>query len=183
MRMTTSGTTRAATRAATSVAATVLLALASGCAVLPQPDRERRVPEPTTREKGDAEASRLPPELPESPRPGATERPAVPVPPPEPAELPALPPGYHPTGEALVEQARREAMLDDPASAGATLERALRIDPSNPWIWIELGYLRLDAGQQAAAESMAQKALSLARLDPKARAAAGQLLQQAGSDR
>lgn len=182
MMATTSGMTRAATRLATA-AATVLLVAAGGCAVLPIPEREPRAPEPTTRERGDAEAARLPPDLPESPRPGTMDRPAVPVPPPDRSEAPSLPPNYHPTGEALVEQARREALLDDPASAGATLERALRIDSANPWIWIELGYLRLDAGQQAAAESMAQKALSLAQLDAKARAAAGQLLEQAGNDR
>ena len=170
-------------RAAAAILATLLLALVAGCAVLPQPERDTRSPEPMTPEKGDAETGPMAPALPEAPPPGAVDRPAVPVPPPEPSELPSLPPEYHPTGEALVEQARREALLEDPASAGATLERALRIDPSNPWIWIELGYLRLDAGQDAAAESMPRQAQRLARLDPKARAAAGRLLEQAGSDR
>ncbi len=170
-------------RATAAIAATLLLALGAGCAVLPQPERDTRPPEAMTPEKGDAQTGPMAPALPETPPPGAADRPAVPVPPPEPSELPALPPNYHPTGEALVEQARREALLDDPASAGATLERALRIDPANPWIWIELGYLRLDAGQDAAAESMARKALSLSRLDPKAQAAAGRLLDRAGSDR
>jgi Flp pilus assembly protein TadD len=97
--------------------------------------------------------------------------------------MPEVPPSYHPAGEALVEQARREAMLGNPAAAGSTLERALRIDGANPWIWIELGYLRLEAGQDDAAESMARKALSLATADAGARAAAERLLGEAGRAR
>jgi hypothetical protein len=82
-----------------------------------------------------------------------------------PQPVPDPVPGYHPASEALVEQARREALLGDEARAGATLERALRIDADNPWIWIELGHLRLEAGHVAAAQSMARKALSLSSLD------------------
>lgn len=120
--------------------------------------------------------------IPQQPSPEAERLPrTVPMPAPAPApEVEALPPSYHPAGEALVEQARREAMLGDEALAGATLERALRVDGGNPWIWIELGHLRLGAGQRAAAESMGRKALSLANRDPAARAAANELLRQAG---
>lgn len=89
-------------------------------------------------------------------------------------------PAYHPAGEALVEQARREALLGNDALAGATLERALRVDGANPWIWIELGHLRLAAGQRSGAEGMARKALSLSSRDPAARQAAVALLEQSG---
>jgi hypothetical protein len=123
------------------------------------------------------------PAVPESPpapwEPQRSSRPMpLPAPAPEPEPLPA--PSYHAAGEALVEQARREVLLGNDALAGATLERALRIDGSNPWIWIELGHLRLAAGQHDAAASMARKALSLATRDPGARGAAASLLQQAG---
>ena len=157
---------------------TVLLgiALAAGCAVLPVEE------EPPPPQAGEAEVGAgpgLPPELPVTPEEAAPEPRLAPMPE---AELPDDPvPSYHPAGEALVEQARREALMGNEASAGATLERALRIDGNNPWIWIELGFLRLEAGQPAAAEGMARKALSLATRDPRAREAARDLLLRTGT--
>jgi tetratricopeptide (TPR) repeat protein len=150
-------------------------ALLAGCAALP-------VEQPPPPEAGEAEVGagpRLPPELPATPDEVVPEPRLAPLPEPVPPADPA--PSYHPAGEALVEQARRETLLGNEASAGATLERALRIDGNNPWIWIELGFLRLEAGQPAAAEGMARKALSLAGRDPQARAAAQDLLQRTGA--
>lgn len=149
-------------------ACVVALALLSGCAILPMEDAPR--------EQGPPPDTGAVPQLP--PDPDRSTRP-MPLPEPEPEPLP--PPSYHRAGEALLEQARREVLLGDDAMAGATLERALRIDGDNPWIWIELGNLRLAAGQRAAAESMARKALSLATRDPGARSAAASLLQRAGA--
>lgn len=150
--------------------------LLAGCAAFPVV--ERPAPEP---QQDSGAGPELPPGLP--PQPPET----APMPPPEarpvPTPMPAPAPSYHPAGEALVVQARREADLGNEALAGATLERALRIDGNNPWIWIELGHLRLAEGQPGAAESMARKALSLAARDPAARTAASQLLQQLGSGR
>jgi hypothetical protein len=155
------------------VAATGLFA---GCALLPL---EHEAPPPDATEPERGVMPELPPEgMPVPPESSPLRRP---LPAPEPEPLPA--PSYHPAGEALVEQARREVLLGNDALAGATLERALRIDGVNPWIWIELGHLRLGAGQRAAAESMARKALSLATRDPAARGAAAALLQQAGDGR
>lgn len=156
------------------------LLLLGGCVTFPvaEPPPERRVPEagaPGT-------VPRLPPEPRTAPPPEAVPVPRS-APAPAPVPEPPVAPRYHPAGEALVEQARREALLGNDALAGATLERALRIDGNNPWIWIELGHLRLDAGQRAAAESMARKALSLTGRDPVARDAASALLQQAGAGR
>ncbi len=150
-------------------------ALVTGCAWVPL---EPEAPPPEARPPATGAGPQLPAE-----EPPVTTMPAPgprPVPLPAPAPEPLPPPSYHPAGEALVEQAQREAQLGNDALAGATLERALRIDGNNPWIWIELGHLRLAAGQRAAAESMANKALSLAARDPGARAAAARLLQQAG---
>jgi tetratricopeptide (TPR) repeat protein len=163
-----------ATARARLTAALCAAVLLAGCAAFPV--AEQPASEPPESGAGPALPPGLPPAPETLPEPPPEARP-VPTPMPEPA------PSYHPAGEALVEQARREADLGNEALAGATLERALRIDGGNPWIWIELGHLRLDAGQPAAAESMARKALSLASRDPAARAAAANLLQQAGSGR
>jgi hypothetical protein len=159
-----------------------LLALAflSGCTYLAveEPPPRREIPQP---EAGTGPS--LPPESPAPMPPQEQERSTrpVPLPAPEPGLEPLAPPRYHAAGEAMVEQARREVLLGNDALAGATLERALRVDGNNPWIWIELGHLRLAAGQRAAAESMARKALSLSTRDPAARAEAARLLQKAGA--
>lgn len=63
---------------------------------------------------------------------------------------------------ALVERARQEADSGRRESAGASLERALRIEPRNAWLWHELARLRLTQGQYAQAVSLAQKSNSLA---------------------
>jgi hypothetical protein len=165
--------TSARRRLTWTVLATALLA---GCAILPM---EQEPPPPDATQPDTGAVPELPPEGVPAPPPSSPMRVPLPVPDPEP--LPA--PSYHAAGEALVEQARREVLLGNDALAGATLERALRIDGNNPWIWIELGHLRLAAGQRAAAESMARKALSLATRDPGARGAAAGLLQQAGDGR
>lgn len=160
-------------RLVSAVCASVLVA---GCAAFPAAERPAPGPQPESG-AGPAVPSELPPLPPETaPAPPGEARP-VPTPMPEPA------PSYHPAGESLVVQARREADLGNPALAGATLERALRIDGNNPWIWIELGHLRLAEVQPGAAASMARKALSLASRDPAARAAAAKLLQLAGGGR
>lgn len=63
---------------------------------------------------------------------------------------------------ALLERARQEAGSGRRESAGASLERALRIEPRNAWLWHELARLRLTQGQYAQAVSLAQKSNSLA---------------------
>ncbi|MDZ4075864.1 MAG: tetratricopeptide repeat protein [Hylemonella sp.] len=63
---------------------------------------------------------------------------------------------------ALLERARQEAGSGRRESAGASLERALRIEPRNAWLWHELARLRLTQGQYAQAVSLSQKSNSLA---------------------
>ena len=79
---------------------------------------------------------------------------------------------------ALVSQAHTQAGGGNPAAAAATLERALRIEPSNPLLWIELGRLRLNEKNAAQADSMGRKALALATGDPNAQAAAWRLIAE-----
>jgi Flp pilus assembly protein TadD len=63
--------------------------------------------------------------------------------------------------------------------AAASIERALRIEPRQPALWLELGTIRLKEGNNAQAESMARKALSLANGDASIEARAGQLISRA----
>ncbi|MGB6604115.1 MAG: tetratricopeptide repeat protein, partial [Steroidobacteraceae bacterium] len=77
---------------------------------------------------------------------------------------------------ALVAQAQNEARAGDSAGAGVTLERALRIEPDNPLVWIEYGRIELGAGDVAQAEGMGRKALQLATGDPAAQSSAWRLI-------
>lgn len=114
----------------------------------------------------------------------ATSTPGAPIPgqgsatPPSPEEPPRPPPRqYHlgPAASALVAQAHSQSAGGHHAEAAATLERALRIEPSNPLLWIELGQLRLDEGNAAQASAMARKALTMASGDARAQASAWRL--------
>lgn len=70
--------------------------------------------------------------------------------------------GLSAAGSALVTQSRSERRAGDYAQASATLERALRIEPGAPVVWLELARLRLAEGNLAQAEQLARKAQSLA---------------------
>lgn len=63
---------------------------------------------------------------------------------------------------ALLDRAHRDAGTGRPEAAGATLERALRIEPRNARLWHELAQLRLAQGQYAQAIALAQKSNSFA---------------------
>jgi uncharacterized protein HemY len=60
--------------------------------------------------------------------------------------------------------------------AAATIERAMRIEPDNPLLWIELGRVRYTAGDYSQADSMGHKALALASGDGQAQASAWRLI-------
>jgi Tfp pilus assembly protein PilF len=110
-------------------------------------------------------------------RPG----PAVPVqPPPAPPAPPSAPPPrqFHlgAASRALVTQAQAQAQGGDFGQASATIERALRIEPENPLLWIELGRMRLGAGDAQQADAMGRKALSLGTGDPSAQSGAWRLI-------
>jgi Tfp pilus assembly protein PilF len=107
--------------------------------------------------------------------------PPVPVqPPPAPPEAPSAPPPrqFHlgAASGALVTQAHAQARGGDFGQASATIERALRIEPENPLLWIELGRMRLGGGDAQQADAMGHKALSLATGDPSAQSSAWRLI-------
>lgn len=66
---------------------------------------------------------------------------------------------------ALLDRARLDTNAGQREAAGASLERALRIEPRNPWLWQELAQLRLTQGQYAQAISLARKSISFAGQD------------------
>jgi tetratricopeptide (TPR) repeat protein len=106
---------------------------------------------------------------------------AVPVPPPAPPPVTAPPATrqFHlgPAATALVAQAHRQA-AGDPQLAISTIERALRIEPDNPLLWIELGELHEAAGHYEQAGGIGHKALQLAIGDPHAQSASWHLIAE-----
>ena len=81
--------------------------------------------------------------------------------------------------QELVASSRTSRASGDYAHALADIERAIRIEPRNPYLWLELGetHLSRDDPQQAAAT--ARKAMSVAGMDGAAKAAAEDLLERA----
>jgi Tfp pilus assembly protein PilF len=78
-----------------------------------------------------------------------------------------------------METARADAAAGNLASAAASLERALRIEPRNPRLWHELARVRLKQGQYAQAESVAARSNSWAADDRALRAENWRLIAQA----
>jgi tetratricopeptide (TPR) repeat protein len=63
---------------------------------------------------------------------------------------------------ALLDRARLDTESGQREAAGASLERGLRIEPRNAWLWLELAQLRLAQGQYAQAIALARKSISFA---------------------
>jgi tetratricopeptide (TPR) repeat protein len=135
------------------------------------------------------------PAPPTSPRPTAPAEspapPATPLPPsaqPPRAEPPPPRGGVTPTrptsdasgaSGALLEQSRAQRAAGSLPAARASLERALRLEPNNPVLWLELGELELQTGNNAQAATMARKAQTLAGRDGRLAARAERLLRAA----
>jgi tetratricopeptide (TPR) repeat protein len=83
-----------------------------------------------------------------------------------------------PATNALVQQAHTQAHSGAFVPAAATIERALRIEPENPLLWIELGQVRLSENNPGQADSLGHKALALATGDPQAQASAWRLIAE-----
>ncbi|MGC3981177.1 MAG: tetratricopeptide repeat protein [Steroidobacteraceae bacterium] len=77
---------------------------------------------------------------------------------------------------ALVNQAETQRKSKNFVQAAATLERALRIEPNNPLLWLAYGELRMDEGNYAQAENMGRKAVASATGDPRTQANAWRLI-------
>ena len=142
----------------------------SACAVFRAPP-----PPPAPPGTGGAPAGSAQP-----PQPAPAPAPLTPLPPPQPPQ-PAPPKQFHlsPAASALVTQSHQQVASGDTAQAAATLERALRIEPENPLVWIELGRVRLAENNPAQANAMGRKALALATGDPAAQSSAWHLIADA----
>jgi tetratricopeptide (TPR) repeat protein len=79
---------------------------------------------------------------------------------------------------ALVAQALRQSSAGDHAAAASTIERALRIEPDNPLLWIELGQIRMAEGEAGQADGVYRKALALASGDSGIEARAWALIAE-----
>ncbi len=131
---------------------------------------------------GAASTASTPSSAPATPPAPGTHAPAPGSPVPPSASGPAPPPPrqFHlgPAASALVAQAHQQAAAGDTPQAAATLERALRIEPENPLVWIELGRVRLAENNAAQADAMGRKALTLASGDPAAQSSAWHLVAE-----
>ncbi len=117
-----------------------------------------------------------------APAPAAPSAPSLPPPPAAPVPPPAPPPRQNhlsPATRSLVAQAHTLVSHGDLDGASSTLDRALRIEPNNPLLWIELGRLRLAENDAHQAEGCGRKALRLASGDRTTQAQAGRLLADA----
>lgn len=149
----------------------LLLALAAALALaacsLPQPYRPpARGGEPVPPPPAAAAATALPSSA------APVEAPAAPAPPSRDYRL-------GPAALSLVTQAHAQVARGELPGASTTLDRALRIEPQNPLLWIEVARLRLAETDPHQAEACARKALALSSGDPNARAQAGRVLADA----
>ena len=121
---------------------------------------------------------------PPAPTAGAVIRPVPPVAPvPEGTMEPQPPlrtaPPVSSASQALLSQSRGHQAAGDYDLAAASIERALRIEPRQPVLWLELGYIRLKEADYEQAESLGRKALSLSAGDAALTAQAEELIATA----
>lgn len=115
------------------------------------------------------------------PQPSAPNSPSLPLEQPPPAR-PTPPPRENHLSAAtrsLVAQSHTQLAQGDMYGASSTLDRALRIEPNNPLLWIERGKLRLVESDARQAESCGRKALALASGDRATQAQAGRVIAEA----
>jgi len=80
---------------------------------------------------------------------------------------------------ALLDRAELDSKAGKREAAGALLERALRIEPRNPWLWLQLAQVRLAQGQYAQAITLARKSNSFGGRQPRLQAENWQVIGQA----
>jgi tetratricopeptide (TPR) repeat protein len=148
----------------TLLAGLMLLTALGGCALPPPYQPPKPVPVPTVPEPAPVETRPVPP-------PAPVEQPPAPPP-------PAREPTLNPASRALIAQSQSQAAARNYSAAAGSLERALRIEPENPLLWIELGKVRQAEGNFVQAENMGRKAVSMASSAPKARSAAWLLISE-----
>jgi len=84
---------------------------------------------------------------------------------------------------ALVDQADADSQAGRLDNAVAGLERALRIEPKNPRLWLALARQRFLQGDAAQAEQLAERALSWSGDDRELRAAGWRQIAEARAAR
>jgi tetratricopeptide (TPR) repeat protein len=98
---------------------------------------------------------------------------------PQPLPAPAVrEPALSAASRALVGQAQAQMASKNYAVAAASIERALRIEPDNALLWIELGKVRQAEGNYVQAENMGRKAASMSVNAPRANSAAWSLIAE-----
>jgi tetratricopeptide (TPR) repeat protein len=158
-----------------------LAAVTGGCAIEPfQKDSGKAADvqaQPTQRPAGSGPVLTPPPPTVETPPPDAEPAVETPPPAPPPRERPkASAATLSPASRALVSQAQAQRKKGDLPGATVSLDRALRIEPNNPLLWIEMGRLRMDQRNYPQAENMGRKALAMSVGDDRTQAMAWQLI-------
>jgi tetratricopeptide (TPR) repeat protein len=151
-----------------------------GCAIEPfQKDSDKAADveaQPAQRPAGSGPVL-TPPHTVETPPPDAETAVETPPPAPPPRERPkAAAATLSPASKALVSQAQAQRKKGDLPGATVSLDRALRIEPNNPLLWIEMGRLRMDQRNYPQAENMGRKALAMSVGDDRTQAMAWQLI-------
>jgi hypothetical protein len=122
--------------------------------VLPAPEPASGTPRPLP--SGASSATPTPP-----PAPAGTGATAPPPPPPQQLAL-ATPVTKTDAVDGILREVRRHWAAGQHEQAAAGLERALRIEPSNAYLWQHLAAVRLDQGKSQQAEQFAAKSNSVA---------------------
>ncbi len=116
---------------------------------------------------------------PAAPPPAVSAPTPLPAPPPQPQAPPPRENHLSPATRSLVTQANALMAHGDLDGASSTLDRALRIEPNNPLLWVQIGRLRLAENNAHQAEVCGRRALALASGDRNTQAQAGRLLADA----
>ena len=162
----------------------IVLAVAvvtGGCAIEPfQKENETAAggqAQPAAGPGGSGPVLPAPPPAVETPPPDAEPEVETLPPPPPPQERPRAPAAtLSPASKALVSQAQAQRRKGDLPGATVSLDRALRIEPNNPLLWIEMGRLRMDQQNYPQAENMGRKALAMSVGDNRSQSMAWQLI-------
>ena len=103
--------------------------------------------------------------------------------PPAAVDMPAAPaPGRisaNPAVIALLDDTDLRLSQGNTEGALSAVERALRLEPKNPWLWRRLALLRLRQGQWRQAIALAEKSNSLSTRHPEIRSANAELIKRA----
>jgi len=156
------------------------LVLAAACTTLggapPRPGPTTPAPRPAP-PTAETPSTRAPAPTPPATRPPPRSEPA----PPRDSDVPPARPQSDASGASgvLLEQSRAQRAAGSLPAARASLERALRLDPNNPVLWLELGELELQTGNNTQAATLARKAMTLTGRDTRLATRAERLLRAA----